>query len=199
MILIILFICVIFVILFIVIDKEKLFCLFTALSVVIFFITLAIVITAGYNAKGGYLTRNKIILMKEKMLREKKEEVLKESDILQKKVECVDHLGIASSSYLSEMIQEIKEVEKEILNKKLQLKEDIMWHNESCNVLIFGLFVIDEKNFGIEYWLKGENINGKEKPYEHFYDSDDSNNSNRNNYGKIYPAKMDDDDDDDEC
>ena len=147
MILIILFICVIFAILFIVINKEELFCLFTALSVVIFFITLAIVITAGYNAKGGYLTRNKIILMQEKMLREKKEEVLKESDILQKKVECVDHLGIASSSYLSEMIQEIKEVEKEILNKKLQLKKDIMWHNELCNVL----FVIDEKNFGIEY------------------------------------------------
>lgn len=72
MILIILFICVIFAILFIVINKEELFCLFTALSVVIFFITLAIVITAGYNAKGGYLTRNKIILMQEKMLREKK-------------------------------------------------------------------------------------------------------------------------------
>lgn len=151
MIFVVLFICVIFVILFIVIDKEELFCLFTALSVVTFFITLAIVITAGYNAKGGYLTRNKIILMQEKMLREKKEEVLKESDILQKKVECVDHLGIASSSYLSEMIQEIKEVEKEILNKKLQLQEDIMWHNALCNVLIFGLFVIDEKNFGIEY------------------------------------------------
>ena len=84
-----------------------------------FFITLAIVITAGYNAKGGYLTRNKIILMQEKMLREKKEEVLKESDILQKKVECVDHLGIASSSYLSEMIQEIKEVEIVLSTKNI--------------------------------------------------------------------------------
>ena len=59
MIFVVLFICVIFVILSIVIDKEKLFCLFTALSVVIFSITLAIVITAGYNAKVGYLTRNK--------------------------------------------------------------------------------------------------------------------------------------------
>ena len=49
------------------------------------------------------------------------------------------------------MIQEIKEAEKEILNKKLQLQEDIMRHNALCNVLIFGLFVVDEKNFGIEY------------------------------------------------
>ncbi|UTY30510.1 hypothetical protein [Treponema putidum] len=150
MILIILFICVIFVILFIVFD-EDIFALFTGFSIAIFFIILVIATIAGYNAKGGFSTRNKIILMQEKMVREKKEEVLKESDILQKKVECVDHLGIASSSYLSEMIQEIKEAEKEILNKKLQLQEDIMRHNALFNVLIFGLFVIDEKNFGIEY------------------------------------------------
>lgn len=148
MILIILFICVIFVILLIVFD-EDIFFLFTGFSIAIFFIILLIATIAGYNAKGGFSTRNKIILMQEKIVREKKEEVLKESDVLQKKVECVDHLGIAS--YLSEMIQEIKEAEKEILNKKLQLQEDIMRHNALCNVLFFGLFVIDEKNFGIEY------------------------------------------------
>ena len=94
MILIILFICVIFVILFIVFD-EDIFALFTGFSIAIFFIILVIATIAGYNAKGGFSTRNKIILMQEKMVREKKEEVLKESDILQKKVECVDHLGIA--------------------------------------------------------------------------------------------------------
>jgi hypothetical protein len=80
------------VILLIVFD-EDIFVLFTAFSIAIFFIILVIATIAGYNAKGGYLTRNKIILMQEKMLREKKEEVLKESDILQKKVECVDYLG----------------------------------------------------------------------------------------------------------
>lgn len=47
------------------------------------------------------------------------------------------------------MIQEIKEVEKEILNKKLQLQEDIMRHNALCNVLIFGLFMVDEKTLAL--------------------------------------------------
>lgn len=85
MIFVVLFICVIFVILLIVFD-EDIFVLFTALFIVIFLIILVIVTIAGYNAKGGFSTRNKIILMQEKMLREKKEEVLKESDILQKKL-----------------------------------------------------------------------------------------------------------------
>lgn len=122
---------------------------FIVSSVILFFVTLIIITFEGYNAKKGFQTRHKMILIQEKMLREKKRNYFKEGRILQKEVENVDYLEVAVSSYLSEMIEEFKEVEKNILTEKVKLKEDIIRHNEFCNWSIFGLFTVDEKQFDI--------------------------------------------------
>lgn len=112
-------------------ELDVLLVFFSILSIFFFIITFSVVIYTGYMAKVSFLSRNKIILMQEKSI---------------KKIEYVDSSEVASSTHF---IFEGKEIE--ILQEKLQLQKEIIRHNGLCNFLIFGLFAVDEKKFGIEY------------------------------------------------
>lgn len=153
MLFIVLFSCIILLILFEVSDRlfefeitNNLTVFFMVCFAILSMVTLLTIIIAGYDSKINFPARDQMLLIQWKMLKEKKE-----SNILQKEIEDIDQLGAAASSYLSETIQEIKELEKEILKEKWQLQKDIIVHNRLCNSLIFGLFSVDEKEFDIYY------------------------------------------------
>ena len=130
--------------------------IFFLLGGLLFIFLCLIIYNKYYYYSYGFKTEYEIIIEQEKLIREKKEAILTQSENYNKTLNSKDLISLKDKEYLKEMLQEIKEVENKIFNMKESFIKKIKTHNADCSFGLFGLFIVDEKSFLFTKEIKNE-------------------------------------------